>query len=47
MKQSLSHEIVTYLLFLISDLVMIEIVFKMSYIPKFCYFAYQYTLNCK
>ena len=36
-----------YLLFLISDMVVIEIVFKKSYIPKFCYFAYRYTLNCK
>ena len=37
-----------YHLFLISDIMlMIEIVFKMSYISKSCTFAYQYTLNCK
>ena len=45
MKQAWSHEIVTYIS--ISDMLMIEIVFKMSYISESCYFAYQYTLNCK
>ena len=32
MKQALSHEIVTDNLFSISDMLMIEIVFKMSFI---------------
>ena len=37
-----------YNLFSISDIMsMIEIVFKMSYISKSCFFAYQYTLNCQ
>ena len=34
-----------YNLFLISHMLMIEIVFKISHILKSCYFAYQYTLN--
>ena len=41
MRQALRHEIVTYNhLFSISDMLMIKIVFKMSYISKSCYFAY-------
>ena len=37
-----------YHLFSISDIMlMIQIVFKMSYISKSCSFTYQYTLNCK
>ena len=36
-----------YHLFSISNMLMIEIVFKMSYISNFGYFAYLYTLNCK
>ena len=49
MKHALSHEIVTYIyhLFSIPDMLTIEIVFKMSYISKSCYYAYQYTLDCK
>ena len=37
MRQALSH--INHL-FSISDMLMIEIVFKMSYISKSCYFAY-------